>query len=164
MGSIAGHIIRFIVVILLQIVLINNLYLSVWCNPFIYIYFLLSLPNIMPRWADLLLGFLLGFVIDCFCNTLGMHTFASVLLAYLRQPIATLLVSEETKSNKVPSYTTFGTDNYIKYVLSLTLIHHTALFFLEAFSMAHCWKTILCILLSTIASAGVMLIAQLGRK
>ena len=158
------HIIRFVLVVLIQVILLNNLYLSNFCNPYIYIFFLLSLPANSPRWLDLLLGFMLGMTIDIFSNTMGMHTFATVFIAYIRYFIIKLLVSDEEKLTKIPSFENIGMNSYIKYMLILTALHHTTLFFLEAFSLTNLLNTILCIIISTVVSMCFMLTTQFGRK
>ena len=50
----------FVIVVLLQIFLFNNLNLSVYVNPLVYIAFVVMLPMEINRAALLLLGFLLG--------------------------------------------------------------------------------------------------------
>ena len=164
MRTASKHIIRFVLVVLIQVIFIDNLYLSNFCNPYIYIFFLLALPANSPRWMDLLLGFALGMTIDIFANTIGMHTFATVLIAYLRFFIIKLLVTDEEKLAKVPSFVNIGVGSYIKYMILLTAIHHTTLFFLEAFSLTNFLNTILCIIISTIVSTCFMLVTQFGQK
>ena len=43
-----------------------------YATPMPYVYFLLILPSNTPRWLYVLLGFLLGVLIDIFGNTPGM--------------------------------------------------------------------------------------------
>ncbi len=160
MWSVFEHIGRFVVVVLLQVLFLNNVYLTSWCNPYVYIFFLLSLPVVFPRWADLILGFVLGMTIDVFCNTLGMHTFATVLIAYFRQPIIKLLVSDEEQIIRLPSVVTFGPEAYLKYMLFLTLMHHLTLFALESLTFHHWWHTLGSVLLSVVLSMALMLVTQ----
>ena len=63
----------FVIVVLLQIFLFNNLNLSVYVNPLVYIAFVVMLPMEINRAALLLLGFLLGG---------EQETIASVLMGF----------------------------------------------------------------------------------
>ena len=74
------NIARFILVILIQVFVLNNIRFSGFINPYIYILFILMLPVRFPRWLSLILGFITGMIIDSFTNTPGVHTFATVLI------------------------------------------------------------------------------------
>ncbi len=143
---------RFALLVLLQVLVLNNIQFLGYINPYLYILFLFSLPVQLPRWVSLLLAFGLGLTIDAFSNTMGMHAFASVLLAFLRNGIIKLFISIEEGSNPTPSFYSFGVSAYVKYVVTLTLIHHSCLFILEAFSFAHFWMLASKIILSTIVT------------
>ncbi|HBH47981.1 MAG TPA: rod shape-determining protein MreD, partial [Bacteroidales bacterium] len=85
------NIIRFALVVLVQILIFNNIELGGYLNPYVYTLFILLLPFETPGWVVLISGFLLGFSVDIFSETLGMHTAATVFMAYLR-PIALSMV------------------------------------------------------------------------
>ncbi len=159
-NNVIGHIVSFFVLVFVQVLFLNNVFLSPLCNPYIYILFIVSLPIMMPRWADLLLGFCLGFMLDVFSDTLGMHTFATVLIVYLRQPLLRVFVNEEDKLIKAVNVYNLGFMVNLKYVSLITFIHHTVLFALEAFSMVFWWRTLLCIILSSLCSTLFMLVIQ----
>lgn len=158
------NIIRFVILVLLQALLLNNIQLFNLCNPYIYILFILSLPVNCPRWFDLILGFSLGLCMDIFTNTLGIHAFACTLMAYTRFYAIKLFVSEEDRINDTPSVQSFGVAPYIKYVVMLTLIHHTALFMLESFTFTQWWLTLARILISSLVSIGLILGVETIKK
>lgn len=137
------NIARFVLLILVQVLILNNIQFLGYINPYIYILFILSLPARMPRWATLLLAFALGIAIDAFSNTLGLHAFAAVLMAYERYSVINLFTSLDEGNNPTPSFYTFGVSNYVKYVVTLVVIHHFTLFFLEAFSLHNAGLTLL---------------------
>lgn len=151
------NIVSFIILVLVQVLALNNIQFLGYINPYIYILFILSLPVRLPQWLTLLLGFMLGLTIDAFSNTMGLHAFATVLIAFLRKGIIKLFCSIEEGSNPVPSFYTFGVAAYIKYVVLMTIVHHTALFFLEAFSFSLFWVVLFKILLSTTVSILIIL-------
>lgn len=144
------NIFRFILLVLLQVLVLNNIQLLGYINPYLYILFILSLPYKMPRWLTLVLAFVIGLTIDIFSNTMGMHAFATVFVTFMRTGIIKLFTSIEEGNNPTPSFHTFGVSAYIKYIVLIILMHHTILFFLEAFSFVHFWIISTKILLSSL--------------
>ncbi len=158
------NIIRFVLLVTIQVLVLNNIQFLGYINPYIYILFIISLPVQVNRHLIILLGFLLGLIIDMFTNTPGMHAFATVLIAYLRYGTIRLFTSIEEGSNPTPSFFTFGVAAYIKYVFVLVFIHHTTLFLLEAFSLIDIKTIILKILLNTVVTLLIILGIQTFRK
>ena len=60
MYIILRNIVRFMVVILFQVLVMDNVMINGYMIPYIYILFILLMPFETPRWAQLILGFLLG--------------------------------------------------------------------------------------------------------
>ena len=77
-------ILRFIVLVAIQVFILNNIQLGGVINPYLYILFLLTLPVQTPRLLLLLIGFALGISIDMFQNSTGIHAFACVLIAFFK--------------------------------------------------------------------------------
>ena len=67
---------RFLILILVQVVVLNNVQFSGFINPFVYIMFIMMLPVRMPKTFLLLAAFITGLVVDVFSNTMGMHAAA----------------------------------------------------------------------------------------
>lgn len=152
MPVVLQNIFRFILLVIAQVLVLNNVQFLGYINPYIYILFILSLPVLTKRWVTLILAFLLGITIDIFSNTLGMHAFATVLIAFLRNGIIKIFTSLEEGNNPTPSFYTFGVSAYIKYVIAMVIIHHITLFYLEAFSFSHFWITSGKIILSSLVT------------
>ena len=131
------NILRFIMLILLQVFILDNIQFMGYLNPMIYVLFILSLPVRFPKWAILFLAFIMGLIIDIFSNTAGMHSFALVFAAFLRTPIINIFTSLDEGSNPTPSFHTFGVSAYVKYIITIVLLHHITLFFIESFSFLH---------------------------
>jgi len=152
MPTLLQNIIRFILLVLFQVLVLNNIQFLGYINPYLYILIILSLPVQMPRWFLLILAFFLGLTIDVFSNTLGMHAFATVLVAYFRDGIIKLFTNIEEGNNPTPSFHTFGVSAYIKYVVIMVIIHHATLFTLEAFSFFQFWILLPKIILSSMVT------------
>jgi rod shape-determining protein MreD len=149
MPIVLQNILRFLFLVLAQVLVLNNIQFLGFINPYIYILFIISLPVRMPGWVSLLLAFVLGLTIDIFSNTPGMHASATVLIAFLRIGIINLFITIDEGNNPTPSFYTFSVATYVKYVVFMVLIHHTTLFLLEAFSFAHFWLMLFKIILSS---------------
>ncbi len=157
MPTVLQNIFRFILLVLFQVLVLNNIQFLGYINPYLYILFILALPVQMPRWFLLLLAFVLGLTIDVFSNTIGMHAFATVFVAFYRNGIIKLFTNIEEGNNPTPSFHTFGVSAYVKYVIVLVLIHHSTLFMLEAFSFTHFWIMLAKILLSSLVTVLLIL-------
>jgi len=156
MPTLLQNIFRFMLLVLFQVLVLNNIQFLGYINPYLYILFILVLPVQMPRWFLLILAFILGLTIDIFSNTPGMHAFATVFVAFFREGIIKLFTNIEEGNNPTPSFHTFGVSAFVKYVVLIVIIHHTTLFLLEAFSFAHFWIMLTKILLSSLLT--IMLI------
>ena len=152
MLTVIQNIIRFVLLVLFQVLVLNNIQFLGYINPYLYILFLLSLPVQIPRGFLLVLAFALGLTIDAFSNTMGMHAFAAVLVAFLRNGIIKLFTAIEEGNNPTPSFHTFGVGAYIKYMVTMVIIHHITLFLLESFSLAHFWILSAKIILSSLVT------------
>ena len=135
--SVLKNIINFILLVLVQTLILNNIQFLGFVNPCLYLLFILSQPVRQSRVLTLILAFVLGITIDIFSNTLGMHTFATVFVAYIRIYVIRMFVSLDDGVNLVPTFKTFGIASYIKYLAVIVVVHHSLLFFLEAFSFVN---------------------------
>lgn len=146
------HILRYIIAMLLQILIVGNLQLFGICQPYVYIVFLLMMPTRFPRWADMIIGALIGLIMDTYCNSLGVHMSACIMLCYFRRPIIQNLVLDYDRLTGEISGNTIGTENYIRYATLLIAVHHAVVFIVSAWSFAHIWMTLLTTLVSSIVS------------
>ncbi len=155
------NILRFALVVLIQVLIFNNIELGGYLNPYIYILFIILLPFETPGWAILLLGFLLGFSVDVFSETLGMHTAATTFMAYMR-PLALSLVSPRDgyEAGSFPRVHYYGMWWFLQYALILVFAHHTVLFLTELFKVQDLFHVLVRIVLSTFLSLSIICISQ----
>jgi rod shape-determining protein MreD len=150
--NIAKNILRFVVLLILQVLLFNHLNGWGLCHPYIYIICLLMMPITLPIWAEMIIGALAGLVMDIFCNTMGVHMAACVLLMYLRRIFIPRLVFEPERLNDTIDSNSLGIEAFLKYSIVLTIIHHTTVQLLSAWSFSHIWWTILSSIVSSLVS------------
>jgi len=161
MKAIPRYILNFVVLVALQIFLFNNIQLGGYINPYIYILFILILPFNTPKWLLLVAGFFLGFSIDLFSNTIGMHTSATVFLAFLRPFILKIIAPREGyESETFPTVKYYGISWFLKYAVILVLAHHAFLFYIEVFRFSDFFSTLLRVILSSIFSLTMIVIGQ----
>jgi rod shape-determining protein MreD len=155
------NIIRFFILVLIQVFVLNNIELGGYINPYVYVLFLILLPFETPAWLTLLLGFILGFSIDIFSETLGMHTAASVFIAYIRPYVLSFFAPREGyESGSSPRIFYYGLPWFVKYATIMVLAHHLILFYLEMFSFHDFFATFLKVLLSTLFTSFLIIVSQ----
>lgn len=134
--------IRFVFLIALQILLMNELPLG---RIYIMIYPLaiLLLPVFTPRLLVLFLAFFTGLIIDIFSNGGGLHTAALTAIGYSRSYILdTFQPRSGWDKLDVPNFSQQGATWFFYYSLIFFSIHHFLYFFLEVFSFANFFSTI----------------------
>lgn len=127
-------ILLFAVLIVLQVLVFNQISIFGFATPFLYIYFLLKLPVGRNVFYVIIMGFLMGFIIDIFLNTPGINAAATTVVAALRRPLLRLFFVKDEVEDYVPSIYN-GAIPFIKLSASVVIIHQTALFVLETFSL-----------------------------
>lgn len=128
---------RYIVVMLLQVLLFDQLQLWGACHPYVYVLCLLMLPITLPHSAEMLIGAAVGLVMDVFCNSLGVHMASCILLMFMRPYLIGAIVNDKDRLNEQISVHTIGLGAMIQYVAILVVIHHLAVFTLAAWSWQH---------------------------
>ncbi len=136
-NKIVGNLFRFIFLVIVQITVMDNIQLNGYLNPFIYVVFILMLPFETPGWLLLLLGFIAGITIDIFAGTGGIHAAATVFMAFCRPRIIRIISPRDGyEAETKPSINNMGIRWFLTYSITLVLLHHTALFFIESFKLS----------------------------
>lgn len=149
MKTTLSYIFQFVLLVLLQVLVLNNIKFLGFINPYLYILFIISLPINMPRALLLVIAFVLGLSVDIFANTAGVNAFATVFAAFMKNPLLSLFAPRDTFENISPSMHSIGISSFVKYVVLMVVIHHTMLFLVEAFSFQHIGLIVLKILLNS---------------
>lgn len=164
-NSVIRYTIIFLILILLQTLLLNNIQFSGYVNPFIYIMLILLLPVEIPAWLLLLISFFTGLIVDFFSATPGMHASATVLCGFSRPYILRLISPRDGyETDAAPSMAIYGFRWFLFYTTSIVFIHHFALFYLEVFRFTDFMRTLFRVLLSSLFSTAFILLAEYYRK
>ena len=86
--------------ILLQALLFDKIIVAGIATPLPYIYVLITWNRDGTRWILLLIGFILGLIIDSFTNLPGINAAACVLLAMLQPVYLNLFIPRELQNVK----------------------------------------------------------------
>lgn len=155
-------IIKWACFILIQTILIRHLVLwdTIFC--FIYLAPLLYIRMDINRSYYMLLGFLTGFFMDLFYDTLGIHAAACVIMCFCRSYVVNLFTPiggyDEGFSISI-HYP--GVRWFVTYSAILLFVHHLVLFYVEASSFNMFFYTFLKVVCSTIMSFSLIVGQQL---
>ncbi len=153
---------RFIILIALQVVLLNQVYLGGFITPFLYPLIVMLLPFDTKGWALLLTAFAAGLSIDMFTDSMGMHAAATTFLAYARPWIINLISARtDYEPGTEPGLAVNSLTWLILYTLISVFIHHLFLFSVEVFRFDEWWQIFIRTLLSTIFSSILIIISFL---
>lgn len=126
---------RFLFLTAFQVLILNNIQLFGYLNPYLYILFVLVLPPNINRSLLLLLAFLSGWTIDIFENSGGIHASASVFIAFIRPTLLRYIVPRVGSELDRISLWGMGGGRFFTYIGTSVLLHHLWLFSLEAFAL-----------------------------
>jgi rod shape-determining protein MreD len=164
-NSIIRYSLIFIALILLQLLLFNNIQVSGYINPYIYIMAILILPATLPQWLILIISFLTGFIIDLFSGSLGMHSAATLLAGFVRPYVLTLISPRDGyEQDSDLSMGIYGVRWFFIYASIIVVIHHLALFYLEVFRLTDFFRTMLRVILSSAISITFIMLIGYYRK
>lgn len=152
----ASNSIRFVLLLLAQVIICNNINFLGYINPYIYILFIFLFPIRENRMILLLTSFLLGMLIDIFSDSGGVHAAAAVTLAYIR-PVLLKSSFGMLYEHQSVKFSNTEPGSLITYLLLGTLMHHLVLFSLEIFNIS----SILLILKKTLFSSIFTIILSL---
>lgn len=127
-ASVGGFILYFLV----QVLVLKNLVLFGVAFCFLYAMFLLLLPIEVKTIPCMLIAFVLGFAIDVFYDSMGLHTASAVMLAFFRRPwLNAITPTGGYDPNTPPTVLNMGMGWFLIYSLPLILVHHLTFFFID---------------------------------
>lgn len=144
--------IHLLILLLIQFTILDNVQLHSYVYINIYILAVYILPYRLKNASILLFGFFLGLIVDLGNDTMGIHTAATTLIAYIR-PRLLMLTSNREQIDDVQGkqkISDFGW--FFKYVLISTTIFNVVLILCEAFSFNNILISLFRIVCSTLAS------------
>jgi len=124
--------IAFILYVLAQ-VFFKNLVLFNTGFCFLYVAFILLMPIETDNLILMIAGFIMGFTVDVFYNSLGLHALTMVLIGYLRNYwLNTITPQGGYDPGAMPNIPSQGVQWFLVYTMPLVFIHHLTLFLVES--------------------------------
>lgn len=155
------QIISFFIYLLYQVLILKNIVLFNTAFCFLYVSYLFFLPVEANPLFLMFVGFLMGFSIDIFYDSLGLHAFSCVLVMYVRNYWLSLITPQGGyDSSSTPSIAINGMQWFLMYTFPLVFLHHSVLFFIEAGGFGMFWFTLWKIITSAIFTTIVTVVVQ----
>lgn len=148
-------ILKLILLLLVQFLVFQNLHFMGICHPYIYILFLITMPQ-LPRWAELLVGAAMGLLMDMICVSPGVHMAACVAMMFLRGILLQHFVQDVKRVTGEIGSLEIGRIEFIRLAIWTTLCHHALIFLLEAWGTTHFMWVLLTTLVSSAITFGVV--------
>lgn len=154
------NVVYFFLYVIAQVLLFKRLVLFNTSFCFLYVAFILLLPVETNNLLLMVLAFVLGFTIDIFYDSLGIHALAAVTVAYLRNYwLGSITPQGGYDAGSSPALTN-GVQWFLVYTVPLVFVHLALLFFIEAGGFGMFWFTMLKIMASLVFTVTVMLMLQ----
>ena len=128
--------VRFLGLVLAQVLVFNHLNILDMINPMVYILFFYWYPVQDNRTVLIGIAFLLGFTVDLFSDTMALHAAASVTTAFFRYPIMRFVfgVNLEFQNFRISNSTRVQQFSFLALLIG---IHHLTFFVLEIFALSN---------------------------
>lgn len=148
-----AYILLALVVLFVQVIVLNNLSVSPFVAPTVYIVLILLLPIETSQWKMLGAGLLLGMLMDLTMGTAGLNTLVTLPIAFFRRPLLFALsgLSSMSKEEGIPSVKRLGL-RFHRYFAVMVVLHSLLFYFAEWLSFDNFGVLLLRILCSTLCS------------
>ena len=124
----------FVVMLVVQALLLNNIHLFGCSTPLLYVYVILMARRDFPRWGLLLFGFLLGLGVDMFSNTPGVGACSMTLLAFVQPLLLKLFLPRDSADDFQPGLSSLGQMKFVYFSLMSIFLYSLVFFTLEMFN------------------------------
>ncbi len=141
--------IRFLVLLLVQLFILNQINFGGWIDPYVYVLFILLYPINSNKFGLITASFLIGLIVDIFLNSGGVHACASLLLAYFRPTFLKFAFGLSYEFQTIKIAEKLSVERFT-FLLSTIFFHHFILFFLEYLRFDLFFDIVMSTLLSTL--------------
>ncbi len=125
--------ILFLLMMALQAFVFDNLMISPWLNPLVYIAFIVLLPFETSSLIALGLALVCGISADWVMGIAGINTIATLLIAFVRHRFMIMVCGREAELNVgMPSCEKIGYSKFFLYISTLIVLHHLVFFAFES--------------------------------
>ena len=134
MARLVNRLVMFVVLLLVQVLVLNHVWLLNVATPLLYVYFAITFPRNTEKGEVLLWCFFLGLLIDIFSNTPGLAAGSLTLIGMVQVYLVELFMPRDSAENLDVSAATLGWGKFNTLSSMLTLLYCLLFFILEAFN------------------------------
>lgn len=161
MNNYSKDIYRFFILIAVQVLLLDHINLGGYINPCLYVFFILLLPFETPGWLLLWSAFFLGFSIDTFTSSTGLHAAATVFMAFTRPWVIRITgAPADYEGNLKPGIADMGFRWFSSYALILIFAHQFVIALLDAFRFAETGMILIRMAISALFTFALVIIVE----
>ncbi len=144
--------IRFVGLLLFQVLVFNHINLFGFINPIVYIVWVFLFPFRKNLYLVLVLSFLLGLSVDFFSDSGGINAAATLFIAFIRLPILRIVLNKSDFDYLSFNLRMVSLNKLFVFITILTFIHHSIIFNLSYFSFQNFTSIISNIFLTSVFS------------
>ncbi len=158
-----NNIFRCLALIVLQVLVLNYVYMGGYVLPFVYILGVMMLPTTLGRIPTLLVAFAAGALVDVFCNIPGFHAFSCTMMAFARVLFGNRILTQGDPEAVIetPSIRQVPLQTFMGYALMMSLVYSVTYGLVEAFSFGNFWLTLLSMIVNTAVTWVLVMLCQL---
>ena len=151
--EIIKNILRFILLVFVQVLIIQNINLTGYVILLPYILVIIILPFETNKLVVLFISFFLGVCVDYFYDSSGLHAAACTIMGFSRYYVLKYIAPRDGYDIGVqPTIEDMGLEWFLRYAGTLVFIHHFFLFYLEIFRFSEFFQTLLRVILSSMGT------------
>lgn len=128
-----GHL---LVIIAIQVLVLNHICLWGYATPLLCFTFVCFTPLGAKMIPEMLMSFVLGFVLDMFTNTPGICAGAMSIVSFVQHYLLQSMSSKDSEEGMIPSVKELGIMHFSFYIAALLALGHIVCFSMEYFSFA----------------------------
>lgn len=139
-----SYIIQFLLIMFFQLIILNDINIKSSISvlgipsfiPMLYPILILMLPIQVNYFRMMTYALFIGFILDYFSNTPGLHAASLLFMAYLRPKILSLFYQQDPKKigHAKPNMTRLGFSSFLFYIGLCIFIHHLFYYTLQVWS------------------------------
>jgi len=134
MARLVNRLVMFVVLLVVQVLVLNHVWLLNLATPLLYVYFAITFPRNTEKGEVLAWCFLLGLFIDIFSNTPGLAAGSLTLIGMIQTYLVELFIPRDSPENLEVSANTLGWGKFSVLSSMLVLLYCVIFFILEAFN------------------------------
>ena len=164
MARLVNRLVMFVVLLVVQVLVLNHVWLLNVATPLLYVYFAITFPRNTEKGEVLGWCFFLGLLIDIFSNTPGLAAGTLTLIGMTQTYLVEFFIPRDSAENLEVSAATLGWGKFSILSGILTLIYCLLFFILEAFNFFDWQLWILRAVFSTVLTLLLMLAIESVRS